>query len=417
LGVNNNNATHLYDIVFANDPTKAINDSITGGQLAGLLQIRDTTIPAYIDELNQTATSIINKVNSQHMQGYDQDGNSGGYFFTPTDEAKDMEVNSEIVNDTTKIAASATVNNDGDNAQAIMALQDDNMFASLGTINPPPTATSSVIGSGTGLVANDHIVLTRGATAGTWAVTTQANYPGMVVTAANANSVTISADGTNDAITLSLSGTWESGDTAAFDITAAGPTVGAVTVTDTGNNTATCVINNVGQVYKNTTTGHPIVLTRGATAAASDWTVTDNGGYAALKVLSTDNNSVTLDLNGNGTSDITINLSGTWQQNDILSFALTKNEDTTTIGGYYDAFMSKVGQDVSASSLTQNRQNTILNQYTDQRNQLSGVSLDEEMLNLVKYQMAYSAAGRLISTIQDMMGTLINLGTAGIAIT
>jgi flagellar hook-associated protein 1 FlgK len=46
----------------------------------------------------------------------------------------------------------------------------------------------------------------------------------------------------------------------------------------------------------------------------------------------------------------------------------------------------------------------------NQREAVSGVSLDEEMLNLIKYQAAYNAAGRLCATVNTMMGTLINLG-------
>ena len=53
---------------------------------------------------------------------------------------------------------------------------------------------------------------------------------------------------------------------------------------------------------------------------------------------------------------------------------------------------------------------TILNQQVDQREQLSGVSLDEEMLNLIKYQMAYSAAGRMTGIVNELMDLLINLG-------
>ena len=306
----NSDNSNFYDIAFADTPNKAINDYISGGKLAGLLQFRDVTVASYIDQLNQTAASVINKVNAGQMAGYDQEGNMGGVFFNPATKAKDMQVSAAILNDNGKIAASATVNNDGDNAAAMAAIKDDNMYASLGRITETSAAGS-----------------------------------------------------------------------------------------------ATAQINNVGQAYKNTTSD--ITLTRGATSA--DWTITQNGGYTSLNVLSADDKSVTLDLNGNGTADITLNLSGTWTNGDTLNFALTKS-DSTTIDGYYNNFIAKMGQDVSSASNSFDRETTINNQLSDQRQQLSGVSLDEEMMNLIKYQMAYNAAGRLTATVSEIMDTLINLG-------
>jgi flagellar hook-associated protein 1 FlgK len=103
-------------------------------------------------------------------------------------------------------------------------------------------------------------------------------------------------------------------------------------------------------------------------------------------------------------------LSGTWRATDTISFSLTKQDSVTNIDGYYNAFMAKIGQDVSNSKTILDRENTIASQQNDQREQLSGVSLDEEMMNLIKYQMAYNAAGRIFSIVQDMMNTLTNLG-------
>jgi flagellar hook-associated protein 1 FlgK len=50
-----------------------------------------------------------------------------------------------------------------------------------------------------------------------------------------------------------------------------------------------------------------------------------------------------------------------------------------------------------------------LQQLTSQRDSESGVSIDEETANLIRYQQAYSAAARVISTINDMYTTLMNI--------
>ena len=43
-----------------------------------------------------------------------------------------------------------------------------------------------------------------------------------------------------------------------------------------------------------------------------------------------------------------------------------------------------------------------------QRQSVSGVSVDEEMTNLVQFQHGYDAAARLLTTINSMLDTLIN---------
>ena len=307
----NSSNSNLYDIVFTNDVNNPLNEYIQGGELDGLLEIRDATLPAYIDKLNQTASGIINKVNAQHMAGYDQDGNIGLLFFEKTLEARDMEVSSTIVADTRKIAASSTLNADGDNATAITAIKDDKIFASLSQI--------------------------------------------------------------------------------------------LVTV---GTGSAVGQINNIGQVFKDTVSD--ITLVRGATSSA--WTVNNNGGYTSLKILSADNQCVALDLNDNGSVDITLNLAGNWTTGDTLKFSLSKQDSTTTIGGYYSAFMARVGQDVAGSATALEREQTIAAQNSAQREALSGVSLDEEMLNLIKYQMAYNAASRVTGIVSELMDTLMSIG-------
>jgi flagellar hook-associated protein 1 FlgK len=42
------------------------------------------------------------------------------------------------------------------------------------------------------------------------------------------------------------------------------------------------------------------------------------------------------------------------------------------------------------------------------RQSVSGVSIDEELANMLKYQHGYSAAARFITTVNDMFDTLIN---------
>jgi flagellar hook-associated protein 1 FlgK len=81
-----------------------------------------------------------------------------------------------------------------------------------------------------------------------------------------------------------------------------------------------------------------------------------------------------------------------------------------TIDNFYESLTSRVGQDVVDAQNSLDQQTSVMNQLQNQRDSVSGVSLDEEMLNLIKYQAAYNAAGRLVAVVNTMMGNLMNLG-------
>ncbi len=60
-----------------------ITDSIAGGSLASLIQIRDQEIPSISSSLDQLAAGLANGINAANAQGYDLNGNQGGNIFVP----------------------------------------------------------------------------------------------------------------------------------------------------------------------------------------------------------------------------------------------------------------------------------------------------------------------------------------------
>jgi flagellar hook-associated protein 1 FlgK len=81
-----------------------------------------------------------------------------------------------------------------------------------------------------------------------------------------------------------------------------------------------------------------------------------------------------------------------------------------TIDNFYESLVSRVGQDVANVKRSQDHQTAVMSQMEDTREAVSGVSIDEEMLNIIKYQAGYNAAARLATIVDEMMDTLINLG-------
>ena len=61
-----------------------------------------------------------------------------------------------------------------------------------------------------------------------------------------------------------------------------------------------------------------------------------------------------------------------------------------------------------ASRNTLSQKDGILLQLNTRRESISGVSIDEEMINMIKFQQAFNAAARLIGVAEEMMDNLIN---------
>jgi flagellar hook-associated protein 1 len=78
---------------------------------------------------------------------------------------------------------------------------------------------------------------------------------------------------------------------------------------------------------------------------------------------------------------------------------------------YYANLVAGVGNDVSNGSAELSSAQLILGQLQDQLNSVSGVSLDEEASNMVQYQNAYEAAAHVVTTVNDMLYTVIQMGT------
>ncbi len=81
----------------------------------------------------------------------------------------------------------------------------------------------------------------------------------------------------------------------------------------------------------------------------------------------------------------------------------------STIDEYYNALVGQVGSDVQTADFSNNHQVTMVHNLQNYRQEVSGVSLDEEMVNLIQHQHAYDAAARMINTASEMLDTLMGL--------
>lgn len=93
----------------------------------------------------------------------------------------------------------------------------------------------------------------------------------------------------------------------------------------------------------------------------------------------------------------------------VVISTVWKTVDNQSITSYYSNLVTTVGSD-RLQSKTNAEYNTTLTQDLDDRvASVSGVNLDEELANLIKYQSSYTAAAKLITTADEMLETLLGL--------
>lgn len=83
---------------------------------------------------------------------------------------------------------------------------------------------------------------------------------------------------------------------------------------------------------------------------------------------------------------------------------------TASIGGFFSQIVGDVASSVKSAEDDAAVQKTLSEHAEARRQSVSGVSTDEELVSIIQHQHAYQAAARLVSVVDDMMQTLIDLG-------
>src|SRR3954469_1515058 len=74
----------------------------------------------------------------------------------------------------------------------------------------------------------------------------------------------------------------------------------------------------------------------------------------------------------------------------------------------YAGLVQTIGADTATATTNQETTDRVLGSLTEQRQSVAGVSMDEEMANMVRFQRGYQAAARALTTMDEMLDTLIN---------
>ena len=82
---------------------------------------------------------------------------------------------------------------------------------------------------------------------------------------------------------------------------------------------------------------------------------------------------------------------------------------TTSIGSSWNNLVTKVGVQANTASSNLTSQKALLASSTQQQQSVSGVSLDEEAMKLMKYQQAYQASAKVMQTANTLFGSLLSI--------
>ena len=114
-------------------------------------------------------------------------------------------------------------------------------------------------------------------------------------------------------------------------------------------------------------------------------------------------------------ANIAASLDGSPGNGDVaLAIANLRNakllEDRTqTLGDYYNNTITKLGRHIEEARTTREHQELLREQIQNQREAESGVSLDEEMTQMIQFQRSLEASAKVIKVVDEILETLVNL--------
>lgn len=451
---------------------KLDESSLPGGTLGGLLSFRKATLDPAQNELGRMAIALGTTFNAQHALGQTQNGTAGGAFFnvaTPsvfasTSNTGTGNVAASIVDVSSTSASDYRLKVLSDSPASYQITRtSDGKITNAGAPVAPETGIKidglSLNVSGALKTSDEFLIrpFAKGASSFSVAIHDKAEIAvGSPITAsaaptnqgdANVSSVSVTSTAVIPAgVNLTYSGgalsnfpagapisvtsgsttkTYPSGSSVPYS-SGDSLSFGGVDVTFTPAQLASVPVRveppNATLTYSaasRTFTGFPVPLTVIVTANGASTSYTSGAPvpYAPGARISfggvsveiggepVDGDRFTVQPNVNGLGD---NRNAVALGN--LQSAGTMDHGSTTYQGAYASLVSNVGSKAHELSVTSSAASSLLQQSLAAQQSTSGVNLDEEATNLLRYQQAYQAAGKLIQSANAMFDVLLSLG-------
>ncbi|MCO5400308.1 flagellar hook-associated protein FlgK [Ralstonia soli] len=371
------------------------DSQLGGGALGGLMDFRQNTLVPAQNSLGQLAVAVSADINAQNQLGMDANGNMGTAMFSTASPS---------------VAASN---------------------ANTGTGTLTATITNANVGKGL-----DYQVQYAG---GNYTVS---HYPPDGSAAVTVTSWPTTIDG----VTLNLAGTMNNGDSFLVRPTANAASTMQTLITDYHNvAAATPVVANLGSnntggasvssltvnsTYPGAPLTSPVTLTYSSasgtlsgfpgsvTVTANGVSTTYSGSVPYTQGATYAFNGVQLTLTGspanNDTFTVSANKANSTDNGNASALAGLRNATllnggTATIGSVWSGVVTQVGLKANQASSNLTSQQALLASATAQQQSVSGVNLDEEAMNLMKYQQAYQASAKVMQTANSLFDSLLSI--------
>jgi flagellar hook-associated protein 1 FlgK len=417
----------LFSVGYSTGGTRplSIDALISDGRLRSLLDVRDTTVPDLEASFDRLSATLANAVNGIHRQGYGLDGSTGlDLFGPPSVSTRAMTANQ----------GTAAINSSAITANSLLTFHDYEIRFSSGS-------AYSIVDTTTG-------------------ATVRGNYTGTAITSPSSDNPLSIVTGTNDTLTVTVdgvaSGTITLGGAASPGLSYTSGTDLAQEVQDKINADATLQAAGKTVAVTYDTTTNRLVITSNDTTASSAVNVTGGtartslgltagastpatGTYTSPATLTFDGLSVTLagaaavgdvfkvdsyshaarDLKVALTNPSSVAASSTrtgipGNNTNLLSMVALQQQqfaslDNGTLNDAYRAVAGKLGIAAQTANRENDAKETLKDQIETLRAQVSGVSMDEELVNLMKFQRGFEAASRLVQLTDEMFQTLLSI--------
>ena len=399
------------------DSEKMSKFTFKTGEIKALQDFYNTTIANYDKKLDTLASGIIKDVNRIHSEGVGLSGgftsiksinsvssstaalNTAGLTITPS--TGDMYIT--VINTSTgavtknKVSVNVATNSLTDVKNAINAT----VSGTAGNITASIADNKLQIGVATGYKFNFSYALDPNpGTMGTSTASVSGVYSGQ----------------SNDTYTFTALGSGTIGTTSGLQV-------------EVKNSGGTVVATlDVGSTY---TAGNTLNVANGVSLSLSSGSIT-TGDTFSLNVINdsdTTNLLAALGINtffsGSDASNIAVS---TDVSNDVSLIAASTGEvgnntnalrlaalqddtsaiNNTTFADYLHQIASSLGEEASNAYKSEESYDVIETSLENRRDEISGVSVDEELVNLVRYQQAYQASAKYISIVNGLMDRLLS---------
>lgn len=377
--------------------------STQGGALGGLLSFRSVSLDSAQNAIGRIAMTLAQTFNSQHALGQDLNGALGGNLFSvASPSVLPSSLNSGAATVTAALQNSTALTTSdywlqyngsaGGNETFLLSRISDGVT----TTTTFPAATGYPYSfSADGI----SLILSAGATLNDRWLIEPTRYGAANLGVAITDPVAIAAASpirTSASLANTGSGTISAG---VVSSVANLPLPSAVTLTF---NTATSQFAAAGAVPA-----------AGPFAYVSGANISFNGISFAITGTPSNGDVFTVARNVNGVSDNrnALALGGLQVANTLGQDAsIPGSQPTTSFQGAYSQLVSQVGNMARQTEVTSTAQQNLIAQTRKAQQSVSGVNLDEEASNLLRYQQAYQASGKMMQIASTLFQSVLELG-------